>query len=64
MTNLEKALFDYENHFIGICELSKKYKISNAILRAELEAKGYMLGKGVSPKSVVLKKQLMNMKIF
>lgn len=57
MTNLEKALFDYENHFIGICELSKKYKISNAVLRAELEAKGYMLGKGVSPKSVVFIKK-------
>lgn len=53
MENLEQAIFDYENHFIGICELSQKYKIPNKMIRTCLEEKGYNLGKGVSPKSVV-----------
>lgn len=50
---LEKIIWDYENNFIGICELNKKYKIPNKQIREALEAKGYNLGKGVSPKSVV-----------
>lgn len=51
--NLEKAIFDYENHYVGICDLSKIYKIPNKIIREELEKRGYILGKGVSAKSVV-----------
>ena len=51
--NLEKAIFDYENYYAGICELSKIYKIPNKIIREELEKRGYYLGKGVSARSVV-----------
>lgn len=50
---LKRAIFDYENHFIGICELSKNYHIPNKIIRKALEDKGYNLGKGVDPRSVV-----------
>lgn len=57
LNNLEKAVFDYENHFVGICELSKQYKIPNKTIREALENKGYRLGKGVSPKSVVFIKK-------
>ena len=53
MNNLNQAISDYEHLFIGICELSKKYKIPNKEIRKALEDKGYYLGKGVSPKSVV-----------
>lgn len=53
MTNLEKAVFEYENNYVGIIELSKKYNIPKKMIRESLEQKGYFLGKGVSPKSVV-----------
>jgi hypothetical protein len=53
MTDLEKAIYDYENSYIGIIELSKKYKIPKEKIRKALEDLGYFLGKGVSPKSVV-----------
>lgn len=53
MTDLEKAVYDYENSYIGIIELSKKYKIPKEKIRKALEDLGYFLGKGVSPKSVV-----------
>lgn len=53
MTDLEKAIYDYENSYIGIIELSEKYKIPKEKIRKALEDLGYFLGKGVSPKSVV-----------
>ena len=53
MTNLEKAVFEYENNYVGIIELSKKYNIPKKMIRESLEQKGYFLGKGVSPKSEV-----------
>lgn len=33
MNNLNQAISDYEHLFIGICELSKKYKIPNKEIR-------------------------------
>lgn len=50
---LEQIVKEYEEDFIGICELNKKYKIPNKQIRKILEEKGYNLGRGVSPKSVV-----------
>lgn len=50
---LEQAVNEYIQDFVGICELSKKYKIPNKKIREALEDLGYNLGKGVSPKSVI-----------
>lgn len=53
MDNLEKAILEYETNYIGILELNKKYNIPKEEIRKKLEEKGYFLGKGVHPKSVV-----------
>jgi hypothetical protein len=50
---LKVAVNEYITQFVGLCELSKKYKINPKLIRSELEALGYNLGKGVDPKTVV-----------
>ena len=50
---IQQAVKEYVENFVGICELNKKYKIPNKIIREAIEKKGYFLGKGVSPKSVI-----------